>query len=79
MYIIGGDRMNMTNVSSSNLQSVGFDKINNILRIQFLSGGLYDYLDIPFTLYEGLMNAESKGKYFDTHIKKGGYHFNKIN
>lgn len=59
--------MNMIPVNSSNLSAVGYD--GSTLRIQFHSGGLYDYAGVPESVYIGLMNAASKGNYHAAHIK----------
>ena len=59
--------MNMIPVSSSNLSAVGYD--GNTLRIQFHTGGVYDYSGVPESVYNGLMNAASKGSYHAAHIK----------
>jgi hypothetical protein len=67
--------MNRISVSSSNLASVGYDASHGILEIEFLNGSIYQYLNIPLHIYEGLMNASSHGRYFDTHIKKVGYSY----
>jgi hypothetical protein len=48
---------------------VGYDKPTNILEIEFNSGGVYQYYDVPSAVYQGLMNASSHGKYFHAHIK----------
>lgn len=56
-------------VSSSDLRSVGYDKLTNILEIKFNSGGVYQYYDVPSAVYQGLMNASSHGKYFHARIK----------
>ena len=70
--------MNMTSVSSSNLESVGYDASTETLRVGFLNGGLYDYHSVPEHLYQGLMSASSHGSYLDAHIKKGGYRVTKL-
>jgi hypothetical protein len=70
--------MNRTPVSSSNLASVGYDPENMILEIEFQHGGVYQYLNVPESKYEGLMKADSHGKYFDAHIKKGGYSYTQV-
>ncbi len=70
--------MNRTPVSSSNLGSVGYDVESRILEIEFNSGSVYQYFDVPASVYEGLMSAESHGKYFDAHIKKACYQFEKV-
>ena len=60
--------MNMIPVSSSNLSAVGYE--NGILYISFHSGGLYSYSGVPESVYQSLMSAGSKGKYFAAYIKK---------
>lgn len=70
--------MEMIQVSSSNLYAVGYDYDSATLRIQFLNGGIYDYQGVSSDVYEGLLSAASKGKYFDQVIKKGGYPFSKL-
>ena len=56
-------------VSSSNLASVGYDSDSQILEIEFNHGGVYQYAGVPEGEYEGLMCADSKGKYFHSNIK----------
>ena len=51
-------------VLSSNLKSVGYDDTENILEIEFKSGSIYQYFDVPREIYDELMRAQSKGKYF---------------
>lgn len=65
-------------VESSNLKSIGYDDESEVLEIEFNSGGVYQYFAVPNTIYHGLMNAESHGKYFDVNIKKQGYKYKKI-
>lgn len=61
--------MQRTLVSSSNLHSVGYDPNSNILEIEFLSGRIYRYSNVPHHIYLELMNASSHGKYFNAYIK----------
>ena len=70
--------MEMQSVSSSNLSAVGYNFDSSTLRVEFLKGGLYEYQGVPSDVYEGLINAGSKGTYFDQFIKKGGYSCAKI-
>lgn len=70
--------MDMVRVSSSNLESVGYDRSSETLRVAFLNGSVYDYHLVPEHLYQGLLSAASHGSYLDTHIKKGGYRYTKI-
>lgn len=57
-------------VTSSNIRSVGYDTDNQILEIEFNSGAVYRYSNVPNSEYEGMMNADSKGKYFHSNIKE---------
>lgn len=60
--------MQMIPVSSSDLAAVGY--AGTTLWISFHSGGLYEYSGVPQSVYESLMNAPSKGKYFHAYIKR---------
>jgi len=56
-------------VESSNILSIGYDKNNSILEIEFIKSGLYQYDDVPEYEYQNLMAADSKGSYFSKNIK----------
>lgn len=70
--------MNWTSVSSSNLAAVAYDADTSTLFIRFNHGGAYAYDGVPQSEYTELLSAPSHGKYFDAHIKKGGYPYRKI-
>ena len=53
--------MQMIPVSSSNLESVGYE--NGVLCIAFHGGRIYE------SVYQGLMAASSHGKYFHAYIR----------
>lgn len=65
-------------VVSSNLKSVGYDANSSTLEIEFHSGGIYRYADVPASEYRALMSADSKGRYFNAHIKGGGYSYRRL-
>ena len=56
-------------VSSSKLQSVGYDPQNRILEIAFHGNGVYQYEDVSQDIYTELMAAPSKGRYFAERIR----------
>lgn len=56
-------------VESSNLASVGYDASSATLEIEFRSGGIYQYFDVPESVYRELMEAPSQGKFFHVHIR----------
>lgn len=65
-------------MSSSNIASIGYDSISQILEVEFLNRAIYQYYDVPETLYDGLMSADSHGKYLNEYIKKGGYSYSRV-
>ncbi len=58
-------------VTSSNIKSVGYNEVKRILEIEFNNGSIYEYSSVPKEVYDSLINASSKGKYFNVSIKKG--------
>lgn len=62
--------MDRTPVISSDILSIGYDPDSQILEIEFLKGSVYQYSGVPAAEYDGIMAADSKGKYFNAHIKK---------
>ncbi|USZ69343.1 KTSC domain-containing protein [Halorussus salilacus] len=60
--------MNRTPVVSSNLESVGYDADSQVLEIEF-GNGVYQYFGVPESVYRGLMNAASHGKYHHRNIR----------
>lgn len=64
----------MEYVISSNLRAVDYNPLNGTLTIQFHSGSMYEYYNVPQHIYDGLLSAPSKGKYHHRHIKNSyGY------
>lgn len=61
--------MNRIPVDSSNLASIGYDESFLTLEIEFQGGRVYQYFDVPSHVFEGLMAAGSKGKFFHAQIK----------
>ena len=57
-------------VESNYLRSVGYDSSTQVLEIEFRRGEVYQYIDVPLTVYTELMNAPSHGRYFNTNIKE---------
>lgn len=69
--------MNREPVESSDLSSVGYDLSTKTLEIEFNSGGVYQYFDVPENTHYELMSAPSKGKYFHKFIKNV-YRYQKV-
>ena len=60
--------MKLTTVESSMVHAVGYDAETQTLEVVFNSGRIYRYENVPAEEYEGLMNAESKGRYMRANI-----------
>lgn len=65
-------------VSSSALASVGYDGDRRILQIEFHNGDVYQYFDVPQAVYDGLMQADSHGRYFHQHVRNAGYRYARL-
>jgi len=66
--------MERTPVSSSDILSIGYDADNQVLEIEFIRGAVYQYSGVPPGQYDGIMAADSKGKYFHANIKNAYSH-----
>lgn len=69
--------MERDTVSSSNVDSIGYDEQTQTLEVEFLSGWLYHYYDVEQSVYEMFMNAPSKGRFLNSEIK-GKYSYKRI-
>ena len=56
-------------VASSNISSVGYDSETETLEVEFWSGSIYQYYNVPERVYEELMKSSSKGKFLHFQIK----------
>lgn len=54
--------MELTKVSSSMIYAVGYDEGREWLEVVYFKG-VYRYYDVPKAIYEGLLEADSKGSY----------------
>jgi hypothetical protein len=59
----------MPHVQSSVMTFVKYDDDARELDITFTSGKTYRYLEVPSDIYDGLLDAESKGEFFNDNIK----------
>lgn len=69
--------MEMINVSSSNVASVGYDEDSSTLQVEFNNGSTYQYFDVPEHVFSGLRDANSVGGYLASNIK-GTYRYSKV-
>lgn len=69
--------MNRQPVESSMFAAVAYDPVGSILELEFLNGRVYQYGDVPEEIYRELVDAESKGRYFQVYIE-GQYPYVRI-
>ncbi len=51
------------------IKAFDYDNEKQILRVEFNSGSIYNYLDVPETVYKEMKDAPSVGKFFNAEIK----------
>ena len=56
-------------VESTTLAAVGYDATGQLLWLEFRSHAVYCYFDVPAGLHQALLEADSKGAYFNRHIR----------
>lgn len=57
-------------VVSSMIAAAGYDSKHRILTVLYNTGRAYEYFNVPPEEFQGLMMADSKGKYMNSHILK---------
>ena len=60
--------MKLVEIESSMIQAVGYDPDRKELEVVFNSGNVYRYTQVPKEEYEGLLKADSKGRYMRGNI-----------
>jgi hypothetical protein len=61
--------MKTTTVDSKSLRKVGYDAERRLLQVQFQNRSVYQYFEVPAAVYQELMQAPSKGSYFNRFIR----------
>ena len=56
-------------VESSAISSVGYDAGSQTLEVEFQSGSVYDYREVPREVYESFLASSSKGRFFARRIR----------
>ena len=64
-------------VTSSNIDSAGYDPSSSTLEIEFKDGRVYQYFDVPRSVFDGLLRAASVGQYFHREIR-GVFRYSRV-
>ena len=65
-------------VVSSQIKGIGYAPDRQLLAIQFNTGAVYHYLNVPAKVAHELATASSIGGYFTKNIKNGPYTYSKV-
>lgn len=66
-----------TTIDSSMLKKAVYNFTAGTLKVEFVSGTIYEYLNIDSQMYENFCKAESQGKFFNEKIKNN-YEYSKL-
>ena len=61
--------MDWLSFESKLLASAAYDATKRVLYLRFRSGDVYRYFEFPEEQYRSLLEAESRGRYFLSHIR----------
>jgi len=61
--------MARVDLQSTSLNAATYQKQDALLELEFRSGTVYRYVGVPEQVYQELLTAESKGRYFNRHIR----------
>lgn len=56
-------------VQSTAIASIGYSKRLRALEIEFRNGAIYRYLDVSPAVYDALITAHSKARFYDENIR----------
>jgi hypothetical protein len=63
-------RIKRLRIESTALATVGYSRRLSALEIEFRNGAIYRYLDVAPAVYEALLNARSKARFYDQNIRR---------
>jgi tRNA-binding EMAP/Myf-like protein len=66
-----------TAVESSHIASIGYDPETKVMQVEFRTGKVFDYIDVPAETHANVMQAESKGRAFKR-VLAGGFEFRRV-
>jgi hypothetical protein len=61
--------MHRVDLDSTTLAWVRYSPEQLVMELGFRNGGTYAYFDVPNATYDELLRADSKGRYFNHHIR----------
>jgi hypothetical protein len=56
-------------VLSREIEWIGYEHKRNMLQVEFIIGSIYQYENVPETVYQEFLTAPSHGRFFESNIK----------
>lgn len=69
------EALKFTSVESSNVGAIAMSDGN--MYVKFNTGSIYRYDNVPQSVFDDMLSAESKGKFFNAHVKNT-YNYEKV-
>lgn len=64
-------------VLSKEIEWIGYEQKTRMLQVEFIAGSVYQYSNVPNTVYHDFMRAPSHGRFFESFIKRN-YTYRKV-
>ncbi len=64
----GSLNMNRTTVGSPGIAQVGYEEGSETLEIEFVSGKVFQFYNVPLKLFDQLMKSSQKELYYESNI-----------
>jgi len=70
----------LISIESSNVAAAGYDPLTRVMTVQFLSGGLYEYYEVPESLWLDFLAAQPSpwSQVGYPQLVEGGYAYRRI-
>lgn len=77
ILVTKGGAMINNMVLSREIEWIGYEHKRNMLQVEFIVGSVYQYENVPETVYQEFLTAPSHGRFFESNIKNK-YHVRKV-
>jgi hypothetical protein len=54
---------------STVIRRMQYDSATHVLEVEFTTGAVYEYFDVPQTVYQDFRAAPSRGRFFSYHFR----------
>ena len=61
--------MEIFDVQSRAISSIGYDSMSQRMEVTFVQSGTYEYCNVPQIVFDSFYNSKSKGTHYSDYIK----------